>query len=92
MPHVPKSVTHLSSQGSMVRPELTQGVRSPQAKETVPVRKPKKQARRNPFMSRISPKTYDGAETHPDEVMRTLFGEIEENERGVMVRKRKSDS
>ncbi len=89
MPHVPKWVTGLSSQGSVLRPELTRGVRSPQTKEMIPVRKPEKQARRNPFMSRISPKTYNGPETDPDEVTKALFGEIEENARGVMVRKRK---
>ena len=63
MPHIPKWVTSMSSQGSALRPELTQGVRSPQAKETIPVRKPEKQARKNPFMSRISPKTYKGPGT-----------------------------
>ena len=89
MPHIPKWVTGLSSQGSVLRPELTRGIRSPQTKETIPVRKPEKQAKRNPFMSRISPKTYDGAETHPDRIIKTLFGDLEENDRGVMVRKRK---
>lgn len=89
MPHIPKGVTGLASQGSLLRPELTQGVRSPQDKEVIPVRKPEKQARRNPFMSRISPKTYNGPETDPDEIIKILFGDTKENDRGVMVRKRK---
>jgi len=90
VPHIPKSVTHaptrLTQTGSATRPELV-GVRPPQPKAQIPVRsKPKAtKAPGESFMPRINPMTYDGPETHPENVFKGLFGRSwpKENEFGV---------
>ena len=91
MPHIPKGATHpyrpqqLSSQGSAARPELLFGSRAPQAKQAIPVRQPPKRVGSKKLaMNRINPMTYDGPETHPDAVYKSLFGkDFKENDYGV---------
>jgi hypothetical protein len=92
MPHVPKSTTHtpvrLTPFGSATRPELS-GVRVPQAKTQILVRKAAKKSKApgESFMPKLDPMKYGGPETEPGQVFRDLFGkDIQENDFGVMVR------
>jgi hypothetical protein len=91
MPHFPKSVTHLPSMapmGSPTRLELVSGSQKPQVKNQIPVKRPEKKSTSNPFLGKISPRTYAGTETNPDHIFSTLYGfNPVEADNGVMVSK-----
>lgn len=93
MPHINwnklRAPSQLSDTGTPTRQHLvdTQPVRDSKPQIPINSKPPEWRAEGNSMLERISPMTYNGKETFPDQVLKDLFGgDYEENDAGVVVR------